>query len=99
MKKCNLVLCACICSGLALADAADFPPPCDPVAVKKPVKVVRREIKVSIIGANRPYGPSDISKATAEAVAIEVEVQRAHRIARRRRGPNSMPYGQSKNLP
>ena len=45
---------------------AGLPPPCDPVPVKKPVKVVRREIKVSIIGADRPQGPADVSQATAE---------------------------------
>ena len=43
------------------------PPRCDPVPVKKTVKVVRREIKVAIIGAERPQGPADVSKATAEA--------------------------------
>ena len=32
------------------AAAEEFPPPCDPVPVKKPVTMVRREITVSIIG-------------------------------------------------
>ena len=45
---------------------AELPPPCDPAPVKKSVKVMRREIKVAIIGADRPAGPADVSLATAE---------------------------------
>ena len=39
---------------------------CDPAPVVKPVKVVRREIKVSIIGADRPVGPKNVLDATPE---------------------------------
>ncbi len=44
------------CIGV-LAAAAEFPPPCDPVPVKKPVKVVRREVTVAVIGLERPLFP------------------------------------------
>ena len=43
-----------------VAQAEAFPPPCDPVPVKKPVKVVRREIKVSIVGEARMNKPKDL---------------------------------------
>jgi len=52
-------------SGLLLGETC--PPPCDPTPVKKPVKVVRREIKVANIGADRPLGPADVTQATAES--------------------------------
>lgn len=39
---------------------------CDPAPVVKKVKVVRREIKVAIIGADRPHGPKDINEVTPE---------------------------------
>lgn len=42
-----------LCSGISAA----LPPPCDPVPVKKNVSAVRREITVSIIGAERPKLP------------------------------------------
>ena len=45
-----------VCIGV-LAAAAEFPPPCDPVPVKKPVKVVRREVTVAVIGLERPLFP------------------------------------------
>ena len=64
MKRCCLLFAATMSAGVSLAE---LPPPCDPVPVRKPVKVVRREIKVSIIGADRPLGPADVSQATAEA--------------------------------
>lgn len=52
---------------LAVFDlVADLPPRCDPEVVRKPVTVCRREIKVAIIGADRPTGPADVAQATAE---------------------------------
>ena len=59
-------ICVLIAVEVGVCAFAELPPPCDPVPVKKPVKVVRREIKVSIIGADRPAGPADASQATAE---------------------------------
>ena len=38
----------------------NFPPICNPQPVVKPVKVVRREIKVSIIGEERMFKPKDL---------------------------------------
>ena len=54
-------MCAC-----AFAGGDGFPPPCDPVPVKKAVKVVRREITVSIIGLARPAFPGG-GKTSVEA--------------------------------
>lgn len=52
---------AALATAAALAAQAEaFPPPCDPVPVKKPVKVVRREIKVSIVGEARMNKPKDL---------------------------------------
>ena len=53
----------CLMAGAAQGAEA---PRCDPTPVKKPVKMVRREIKVAIIGAARIPGPADISKVTPE---------------------------------
>ena len=41
----------------ALCAFGDNPPPCNPQPVVKPVKVVRREIKVAIIGEERMFKP------------------------------------------
>ncbi len=49
-----------------LKNASGLPPPCDPKPVKKPVKVVRREVKVAIIGADRPKGPENVLHANAK---------------------------------
>lgn len=64
--KMSLVAALAVVAVCGFADEKACPPPCDPVPVKKPVKVVRREIKVAIIGANRIPGPADVSKATAD---------------------------------
>ena len=64
MKVCS---CAVFAAVVGLCMGAELPPPCDPTPVKKAVKVVRREIKVAIIGADRPMGPADVSQATAES--------------------------------
>lgn len=59
MKAFSFVVAVCLSEFLM---AEELPPPCDPVLVKKPVKIVRREIKVAIIGADRPTGPADVSR-------------------------------------
>lgn len=43
---------------VALTAAAACPPPCDPVPVRKPVEMRRREITVSIVGLDRPPVPA-----------------------------------------
>ena len=59
-----LLACASVAAGGA--GAADEVGRCDPVPVKKAVKTVRREIKVALIGADRPVGPKDMRDATPE---------------------------------
>ncbi len=60
-----LLALSCVAAGFAAASDESVGR-CNPTPVKKPVKVVRREIKVSIIGADRPTGPADIRDATPE---------------------------------
>ena len=55
MKK-TLFAAWTLCAALAGAGA----PPCDPMPVKKPVAVVRREITVAIIGEGRMNKPKDL---------------------------------------
>ena len=54
-----------LCASVLTAE--ESAPPCDPKPVKKPVVSVRREIKVSIIGADRPQGPEDVSRVSAKS--------------------------------
>lgn len=51
---------------VSFAQGGEFPPPCDPVPVKKPVEIVRREITVAIIGEDRPKMPAN-RKPTIDA--------------------------------
>ena len=61
---------AAVLAGVQLPAAAEeFPPPCDPVPVKKPVKTVRREITVSIIGVARPPMPANRRPSLDSCVA------------------------------
>ena len=60
-----LAFAAMVASGAPAAGLAESGR-CDPAPVVKPVKVVRREIKVSIIGADRPVGPKNVLDATPE---------------------------------
>ena len=48
---------------------SSLPPPCAPVPVKKPVKMVRREIAVSIIGVARPPMPANRRPSLDSCVA------------------------------
>ena len=54
-----------LCVSALMAD--DAAPPCNPTPVKKSVVAVRREIKVSIIGADRPQGPEDVRRVSAKS--------------------------------
>ena len=59
-----------ILAGFQLSAAVEeFPPPCDPVPVKKSVKMVRREITVSIIGVARPPMPANRRPSLDSCVA------------------------------
>lgn len=52
-------------AAVAVLSAPANPPPCDPTPIRKDVRVVRREIVVSIIGEERPWTLDD-SKRTLE---------------------------------
>ncbi len=65
MKRIILTVCAVVFALVGICDEV-FPPPCDPVPVKKPVKVVRREITVSVIGLARPALPKGRKPTVAE---------------------------------
>ena len=52
----------------ALCAFGDNPPPCNPQPVVKPVKVVRREIKVAIIGEERMFKPKDLKWNVQEVI-------------------------------
>lgn len=65
MKRIILAVCAVASIYVGVCDEA-FPPPCDPVPVKKSVKVVRREIAVSVIGLARPMLPKGRKPTVAE---------------------------------
>ena len=59
LPVCILLLGATVAvSAAPAATGNELPPPCDPVVVKKPVKMVRREITVSVIGLARPQRPA-----------------------------------------
>ena len=78
---------AVILAGPQAFAAADeeFPPPCDPVPVKKPVTMVRREITVSIIGVARPPMPANRRPSLDACVAywtraMDSEIANAHTL-------------------
>ena len=68
MTKPTVLALAALCTALAATAAEQLPPPCNPTPVKKPVKMVRREITVAIIGEDRPQMPAD-RRPTVEACA------------------------------
>jgi len=70
MRVLTAVWMAAVLAGFQLPAAdEEFPPPCDPVPVKKPVTMVRREITVSIIGVARPPMPANRRPSLDSCVA------------------------------
>ena len=58
-----------LCTALAATAEEQLPPPCNPTPVKKPVKTVRREITVAIIGMDRPEMPANRRPTVAGCAA------------------------------
>ena len=82
VTRMGILVAAAILQMAAFADTAALPPPCDPVPVKKPVKVVKREISVAIIGVGRPSMPANRKPTWSSNTSRRASIRRAAPSAR-----------------